>query len=139
MAKEQFTGYLAAGTDYQGQLSFRGTIRVDGNFVGTITSEGKLIIGKDGKVQGTVNINELVVLGNLSGDICVAKRTVLHQSAKVTGVITTPLLTMEEGALLQGELHMGKETPKGLSVQKAHNLAAQAGSSLHAADETVKQ
>ena len=138
MAREEFTALLGSGTEYQGQLNFKGTVRIDGRFTGTINSEGKLILGKDANIEGAVTVNELVVHGALNGDIRVGKRTILHQSARVSGALTTPLLAMEEGALLQGELHMGKENGK-KTLTTAHHLNPQAEHGVHDIDTPVKQ
>ncbi len=138
MAREEFTALLGSGTEYQGQLTFKATVRIDGRFIGTINSEGKLILGKDANIEGTVAVSELVVHGTLNGDICVSKRTVLHQTARVSGALTTPLLTMEEGALLQGELLMGKESGKKTMATTRH-LGPQTEHSVHDIDTPVKQ
>jgi cytoskeletal protein CcmA (bactofilin family) len=130
MSREEFTALLGAGTEYQGQLTFKGTVRIDGRFVGVICSEGKLILGKDAKVEGTITVNELVVHGALTGEIQVGKRSVLYQTAQVSGTLNTPLLTMEEGALLQGELLMRKESGKKIQVP-VHHLNPQADHGIH--------
>jgi len=138
MGREEFTALLGAGTEYQGQLTFKGTVRIDGRFTGIISSEGKLILGKDANVEGTITVNELVVHGSLIGEIRVGKRTVLHQTAQVSGTLTTHLLTMEEGALLQGELLMRKESSQ-TNLAVAHHLGSQAEHSVHDLDAPVKQ
>ena len=137
MGREEFTALLGSGTEYQGQLNFKGTVRIDGRFIGSICSEGKLILGKDANIEGTIAVNELVVHGALNGEIRVGKRTVLHQTAKVAGVLSTPLLAMEEGALLQGELRMGMEDTK--KDLPAHHLNPQPEHGVHDIDTPVKQ
>ncbi|MDR0826728.1 MAG: polymer-forming cytoskeletal protein [Desulfovibrio sp.] len=109
MVKDDFTAFLGSGTEYQGRLTFKGTVRVDCRFIGEIVSDGKLILGKEAFFEGTVTVKELVVHGVLTGEAVVGKRTVLHQDAKVTGTLNTPILVMEEGANLQGDLHMNKD------------------------------
>ena len=107
MGREEFTALLGAGTEYNGRLSFKGTVRVDGRFVGDIVSEGKLILGKDAYVEGTIRVNELVVHGILRGEVVVTKRSILHQTARIHANMATALLIMEEGAELHGSLSMG--------------------------------
>lgn len=110
MAKDgEFSAYLAPGTDFQGQLNFKGTVRIDCRFHGNIFSDGKLILGKEATVEGTIAVADLVVHGEFTGDAVISQRTVLHQGSKVTGNLTTRALVMEDGASLQGELYMGKE------------------------------
>ena len=138
MAREEFTALLGSGTDYQGQLNFKGTVRIDGRFIGTISSEGKLILGKDANIEGNITVSELVMHGALTGDVCVSKRTTLHQTARLSGTLTTPLLAMEEGALLQGELRMGKGDAK-KALTAAHHIGPQPDHGVHNIDTPVKQ
>lgn len=138
MAKDDFTAFLGSGTEYQGQLNFNGTVRLDGRFTGDITSDGKLILGKEARLEGTVAVKELVVHGLLTGQAVVTQRTILHQDAKVSGTLTTPALVMEEGALLQGELRMDKEVRANMNAESA--LAAKSDAAMAAVmDASVKQ
>lgn len=140
MSKEQFTALLGAGTEYQGQLTFQGTVRIDGRFTGDINSEGKLILGKEAVVQGNINVHEVVVHGTLIGEISIYKRTTLHRTAKVTGNLATPLLTMEEGANLEGMITMKpKEMEKVVSAQTLHTMAQQNDMVVQFDDPPVRQ
>lgn len=109
MAKDDITAFLGAGTIYNGQLKFVGSVRIDGQFTGEITSEGTLILGKDAKVEGTINVCHLVLSGNLHGDVVVTGKTILHRTANLTGNLITRSLIIEEGALLQGTICMDPE------------------------------
>lgn len=137
MARDDFTAFLGAGTEYQGQLTFKGTVRIDCKFTGDITSDGKLVLGKEALFEGTVTVKELVVHGTLNGQALVTNRTILHQNAKVTGSLTTPALVMEEGALLQGELVMGKDVGKNQAVTQG--IASSAEHGLGSIDGAIKQ
>lgn len=139
MAKDDFTAFLGSGTEYQGQLNFKGTVRVDCRFIGDITSDGKLILGKEARLEGTVSVKELVVHGVLTGQAVVTKRTILHQDAKVSGTLTTPALVMEEGALLQGELHMRKDAGASAGLENGSQLAGQTDHGMPVIDASVKQ
>lgn len=109
MSKEEFNAYLGAGTAYQGQLSFLGTVRIDGEYTGEIKSEGTLILGKEAKVRGKIQVAQLILSGTIEGEIIVGKKTQMHKTAKLLGTIITPVLAMEEGALLQGTVQMTKD------------------------------
>ena len=106
MAKDDITAFLGSGTIYNGHLNFVGSVRIDGQFTGEIKSEGTLILGKDAKVDGTIQVSQLVLSGNLSGDVVVTGKTILHKTAHLTGNLLTRSLIMEEGALLQGSISM---------------------------------
>ena len=106
MAKDEITAFLGSGTIYNGHLSFVGSVRIDGQFTGEIKSEGTLILGKEARVDGTIQVSQLVLSGNLTGDVLVAGKTILHKTANFTGNLATRSLIMEEGAILQGSICM---------------------------------
>lgn len=106
MAKDDITAFLGAGTIYNGQLSFVGSVRIDGQFTGEITSEGTLILGKEAKVEGNINVCNLVLSGNLHGTVVVTGKTILHKTANLAGDLITRSLIIEEGAMLQGTISM---------------------------------
>ena len=106
MAKDDITAFLGAGTIYNGQLSFVGSVRIDGQFTGEIKSEGTLILGKEAKVEGLINVCNLVLSGKLHGNVVVTGKTILHKTANLTGELMTRSLIIEEGALLQGTICM---------------------------------
>ena len=113
MAKTgDFSAFLGPGTEFQGQLSFKGTVRIDCRFLGTIISDGKLILGKEANVEGNIAVADLVVHGSFSGEAVISSRAVLHQGAQVSGTLTTRALVMEDGANLQGELYMGNDAER---------------------------
>lgn len=117
MAKDDITAFLGSGTIYNGQLSFVGSVRIDGQFTGEIRSEGTLILGQEAKVEGTINVCHLVLSGNLHGDVVVTGKTILHKTANLTGNLVTRSLIIEEGALLQGTISMDpamEKTIKGI-------------------------
>jgi cytoskeletal protein CcmA (bactofilin family) len=107
--ESKFNAFLGADTSYNGRLSFAGSVRIDGEFTGEITSEGTLILGKDARVSGKINVAQLILSGKIDGDIVVGKQTTMHKTAFLTGNIFTPVLMMEEGATLQGTVQMTKE------------------------------
>ena len=108
MAKDEINAFLGAGTNYQGKLHFEGSVRIDGTFVGEIRSEGTLIVGKDAQVQGEILVGQLILSGNLQGEIHAGRKVVLHKTANLAGNINTPLLVIEEGAILEGLVTMPK-------------------------------
>ena len=117
MSKDGYTALLGASTEYSGRLSFKGTVRIDGRFTGDIVSEGKLVLGKDAIVDGSVQVSELIVHGTLNGEVVVITRTILHQTARVKANLITARLIMEEGAELQGVLQMGASVQEAIVVE----------------------
>lgn len=106
MAKDEINAFLGTGTIYEGKLNFQGSVRIDGIFTGEVQSEGTLIVGKDAKVQGQVWVGQLVLSGNFQGEIQASKKVVLHKTAHLVGSMDTPVLVIEEGAVIEGQVTM---------------------------------
>ena len=107
MARDEINAFLGAGTNYHGKLHFQGAVRIDGNFQGEVVSEGTLVIGQEAVVDGQVKVGQLVLSGKIKGEVEAKTKVVLHKTANLQGNIRTPVLVVEEGAVLEGELVMG--------------------------------
>lgn len=110
MARDEINAFLGTGTTYQGKLDFQGSVRIDGNFKGEVTSKGTLVVGKEANVQGTVNVGQLIISGKLEGDVLAKEKIVLHKTANIVGSLNTPSLVIEEGAVLEGQITMGTKS-----------------------------
>ena len=106
MSKEEINAFLGAATVYTGKLSFQGAVRIDGMFTGEITSDGVLIVGKDARIEGQVNVGEFILSGNVSGEVRASRRVTIHKSGVFSGALWAPAMVLEEGASLEGEIHM---------------------------------
>ncbi len=115
MGKDEINAFLGAGTVYEGKLSFKGSVRIDGTFSGHITSEGSLIVGKDAVITGEVRVGELMLTGKLVGEIFAGRLVTIYKGGNVEGTVHTPSLIMEEGGRIQGQIDMkgSAEKPKG--------------------------
>lgn len=107
MAKDEINAFLGAGTNYHGKLNFQGSVRIDGTFTGEVESDGTLVIGKDAVVEGTILVGQLVLSGRLTGEVEAREKVSLKKTADMKGDIRTPVLIMDEGAVLEGKLTMG--------------------------------
>lgn len=93
---------LAPGTEFEGLLSFRGAARVDGRLSGSVVGEGCLVIGEGASVRARIEIDELIVGGDLEGEIHARRRVELLATARVVGTLRSPLLAVAEGGILDG-------------------------------------
>lgn len=110
VSREEINAFLGAGTAYQGKLTFQGAVRVDGIFSGEITSDGSLIAGKDSVIEARLEVGELVLSGAFTGEVRAKRRVVVHKGGVLTGTVVSPALVVEEGAVLEGAIHM-RENP----------------------------
>lgn len=98
---------LAKGVVLKGEIHVEGTVRIDGRLDGEIQTKGQVIIGEDGLVHGTITCGALVSSGRIKAKVTANERVQLLKTATLIGEILTPVLTMEEGAKLQGTTDMG--------------------------------
>jgi cytoskeletal protein CcmA (bactofilin family) len=111
---------LAKGVVLKGEIHVEGTVRIDGRLDGDIQTNGQVIIGEDGLVQGTIMAGTVISSGRIKAKVTANERVQLMKTATLIGEIMTPILIMEEGAKLQGVTDMGvsawvEEPPKLLS------------------------
>jgi cytoskeletal protein CcmA (bactofilin family) len=98
----QITTVLAPGAEFEGLLSFRGAARVDGKLSGDVVAEGCLVIGEGARVRARIEVDELIVGGELEGEIHARKRVELLNTARVVGSLRCPRLAIAEGGILEG-------------------------------------
>ena len=114
-ASANLTAFIDQGSEFEGKLTFKDTVRIDGTFHGEITSENTLIVGETGTIEADIRSNTVVVSGTVTGNIHAGRQIVLHKSAVVEGDMNAPSLSIEEGAIFNGRLSMGKGGQSGKS------------------------
>jgi excisionase family DNA binding protein len=99
---------LEVDASMQGTLSFKDPVnlRINGNFEGNLNTKGTLMVGEHAKVRADIVGEEIIVAGTIEGNITAHKELKLIAPACVMGDIVTPLLTVAEGALLDGRCKM---------------------------------
>jgi cytoskeletal protein CcmA (bactofilin family) len=107
------TAFIDQGSDFEGKLSFKDTVRIDGHFRGEITSENTLIVGETGRVTANIESEIVIISGEVRGDINAHRQLTLHKTARVYGNLRTTSLVVEEGAYLSGQVKMGANKDKG--------------------------
>ena len=102
------TAFIDQGSEFEGKLSFKDTVRIDGTFSGEISSDNTLIVGESGQIHATIHSVCVVISGLVEGNIIASEQIFLHKSAVVNGDLESPIVIMEEGAQLNGNVKMGK-------------------------------
>ena len=107
MKDQTINAFLGKDTEFEGKLNFNGTVRIDGHFKGEITSaEGNLIVGESGMIDADIHISHIFISGEIRGDIIADHKIDIYPSGKVFGNIQTPTLTVQKGAILEGDVRM---------------------------------
>src|SRR5690349_2153141 len=97
-----------------GQIYSKEDLYVDGDVEGTIElQEHRLTIGPNGKVHSAVKAREVVVLGNIQGNVDASDKLEIRKDARLVGDIKTARIIIEDGAYFKGSIDIVKpETTK---------------------------
>lgn len=107
------SAFIDQGSEFEGKLTFRDTVRIDGKFRGEISSENTLVIGESGEIDANVRSRSVVVSGVVNGNIFADQKVTLHKSARVDGDVEAPTVVMEEGAVVNGRFSMAPASAGG--------------------------
>ncbi|HHU50513.1 MAG TPA: polymer-forming cytoskeletal protein [Firmicutes bacterium] len=110
---------IGKDSTFTGNIESAGTIRIDGNFEGEISTKGDLVIGENGQVKGKVKAQNIVVAGKMEGELEASGKLELVPSANVQGEVKMMLLVVEEGAVFQGncQQYTKDQTERGKFLQ----------------------
>jgi cytoskeletal protein CcmA (bactofilin family) len=98
---------LGRETSFNGMLKFKETLRIQGQFKGTIEAGGDLIVDKDAVVEADhINVDSLTVYGDVTGDVHAVDKVDMMTGAKVRGDITAARLRFADGVLFDGQCSM---------------------------------
>ena len=93
---------IGEGTRFNGEFDLNGLLRIDGDFCGTVRTEGKVLVGKNGRAECTVYAGTVVVGGILRGNIFANEKVVILSTGIVLGNIHSPRFIVEEGVIFNG-------------------------------------
>jgi len=107
--ERELTAFLSSGTNFKGDLTFEGTVRIDGRFEGNINSKDALVIGENAAVDAEIHVGKIVISGRVSGNILASESVEINSKAQVHGNVKLSgnKLVIHEGAIFSGGCEMG--------------------------------
>ena len=118
-AQNDLNALLGRGSEFDGKLSFEGTVRIDGIFTGEISTTDTLIVGESAKIAAEIACGSLIVHGEIIGNIRAKIAVELHQPARVHGDISTPSLMIERGVVFEGRTQMESASSNVVPIKAA--------------------
>jgi len=100
---------LCEGTMIVGDVKTKNDIRIDGIIKGKIITSGRLVVGTTAKLEGNVDCVNVDVQGVVVGDILASGAVSLKSPAKVMGNISAAVISIEPGAMFNGNCQMLKK------------------------------
>jgi cytoskeletal protein CcmA (bactofilin family) len=98
---------IRKGTIIKGDINCVGDIRIDGELKGKLISEGKVVVGTTGLIEGEVTCKNADISGTLNAVLKVKELLLLKSTANIIGDIKTNKLSIEPGANFTGACNMG--------------------------------
>lgn len=107
-SKSTIDSLIGLATKIEGDLHFKGGLRIDGNVRGNVVADptlpSMLVISEHAVVEGEVRAAHLVVNGQINGPVYCSELLELQPKARITGDVNYKALEMHGGALVSGKL-----------------------------------
>ena len=99
---------LDVDASMQGTITFKDPVnlRINGSFEGKLDTRGNLTIGENAKVKATISGDRIVIAGKVTGDIQAYQSVSVIPPGVVQGNISSPKLSVSEGAMIEGRITM---------------------------------
>ncbi len=114
---------IGAGTRIQGDISFTGGLRVDGEIVGNVTCEGDqpatLVVSERARIEGSVKVNHAVINGAVVGPVHASEFLELQPGARIAGDVAYSRIEMHLGAVIDGKLEHKAASGKSVELKLA--------------------
>jgi cytoskeletal protein CcmA (bactofilin family) len=122
------TAAIGASIRIKGDVSGDENLVIQGHVEGTIKLQGhNVTISKTGKVRANIEANQIIVEGELQGDMLGEEKVIIRETGNVFGNIIAPRVTLEDGAMFKGSIEM---EPR----QKGMTAPTSAGSAMSGSD-----
>lgn len=112
---------IGKNTVIVGDISSEGDFRIDGTVEGNLRAKGRVIVGREGKVNGMIEATDADVEGEVMGALTINEMLTLKATAQITGEVVIGKLCVEPGASFNATCSM-KGMVKELSREEANEF-----------------
>jgi cytoskeletal protein CcmA (bactofilin family) len=107
---EHSSSRLGANLRVKGEISGNEDLFVEGSVDGLIQMEGgKLTVGPDAKIAADILAAEILVYGEVKGNLCARDRIEIKKNGSVLGELTTSRIMIEDGAYFKGSIEIDRK------------------------------
>jgi cytoskeletal protein CcmA (bactofilin family) len=103
---QEITAVIEEGCEFEGKLSFEGTVRIGGKFKGEVYTKDTLVVAEGAHVEADIQSGVVVINGTVEGNINATSRVEIHEPAIFRGNIRTPSLKVDKGVIFEGQSSM---------------------------------
>jgi len=121
-------GHIGKSVVLRGELTGNEDLYLDGEVEGNINlRDHKLVIGPNGKIKATITARDVVLHGNVTGNITASERVELKRSCTLTGDVTTQRIVIEDGAFFKGAIDIKENKEREVRVEQRKATASASG------------
>jgi cytoskeletal protein CcmA (bactofilin family) len=118
------TSIVGPGTKIRGEVTSEGTIRIEGYVEGQVQSADTIVVQENGKVKADLIGGQVIISGEVHGNVFAHDRLEITPSARVHGDITSPRISIAEGVVFEGKCTMKSPAQALKAQQEARGGAA---------------
>ena len=100
------TSLLSKEVKIEGDIQGNENLQIEGKFIGSIKLAGDIYVGSTGIVEANVEADNVVILGQINGNVTARKQLQIQSSGKLMGDCTAKSIDIREGALFEGRSKM---------------------------------
>lgn len=108
---EKLESLVGANSSFKGDITTKGTLRIDGTVTGNVDSDW-LVLGEKALLRGNITSRGVITGGRIEGDITAKEILEIKSKGQVIGDISTAKLVVSEGGILEGHAKMQREDSK---------------------------
>jgi cytoskeletal protein CcmA (bactofilin family) len=109
---------IGTETVIEGNIKLPTSLRIDGKVYGEIDCSGDIFIGKDGYVEPTIKAKNVVIAGEVKGDLFTSEKVHIQPCGKLTGSATTQGIIIDDGGIFNGKSTIEQSDHKTSSNKK---------------------
>jgi cytoskeletal protein CcmA (bactofilin family) len=106
--QKRIDSLIGAGTIVDGDISFSGGLRIDGQVRGNVTAANgdpcTLVVSEHARVDGEIRVSHVVINGTINGPVTADDYVELQAGARIVGDVSYRQIEMRVGAVIQGRL-----------------------------------
>lgn len=90
----------------EGKINASGTVRIDGTYNGDIYTDGDVIVGETGFIDGNIFSTNSSITGKVSGNVNCKGLLEILPSGKLLGDVEVKSISISDGAIFKGKCSM---------------------------------
>lgn len=114
---------IGAGTRVNGDIHFRGGLRIDGEVIGNVRADdnepGTLVLSEHARIEGAVTVTHAMINGTVQGPIVSTEFLELQPQARIAGDVVYNRLEVHLGAIVKGQLEHQEAAPRAVELKLA--------------------